>query len=156
MFGKNKVMLMNPEERPAEAAETGTGYLVVHVTTARGAIPLEGAQVQVRNDLPKGTPEAGDVIVSLITNRDGNTEPIPLPAPPKSQSLAPSAAPPYTSYSTDVYLEGYLAQSNFNIPIFDGITAIQPADLIPLPENRRTDSRTPDSERFFESSAPEL
>ena len=41
-------------------------------------------------------------------------------------------------------------------PIFDGIVAVQPADLIPLPENGRTDSRTPDGERFFESTAPDL
>jgi hypothetical protein len=31
---------------------TGTGYLIVRVTTASGAIPLEGAQVGIREYSP--------------------------------------------------------------------------------------------------------
>lgn len=143
---------MNSEERINGTAEnTGQGYLIVHVTTARGSIPLEGAQVNVRNYYPDLTPERGDVIASLTTNRDGNTEPFPLPAPPRSNSVHPDSGNAYASYNLDVYMEGYFAQNYINVPVFDGITAIQPVDMIPLPENGRTDSRTPDSERFLET-----
>lgn len=148
---------MNSDERRENGNQTqGQGYLVVHVTTARGAIPLEGAQVNVRNYLPEFEAERGDVIASLVSGRDGNTEPLPLPAPPKSESLRPGTEKPYSSYNVEVVLEGYYTQNYANVPIFDGIAAIQPADLIPLPENGRTDSRTPDSDRFFESTAPDL
>ena len=136
----------------------GKGFLIVHVTTARGAIPLEGAQVNIRNSLPQSDNTRGDVLYSITTNRDGNTEKITLPAPPRADSLSPTQndLPPFATYHIDVYQEGFFGQTYLNIPIFDGITAIQPADMIPLPENGRTDSRTPDGEQFFESTAPNL
>ena len=58
---------------------TGTGYLIVHVTTASGAIPLEGAQVGIREYSPENTLN-GDFVAALISGPDGNTELISLPA----------------------------------------------------------------------------
>ena len=150
---------MDTSERPAQRSNgTGQGFLVVHVTTARGAIPLEGAQVNVRDNRPEFEEGRGDVIASLISGSDGNTQPLSLSAPPRSDSLQPMNGneKPYATYHVEVQLEGYYTQNYANVPIFDGIAAIQPADLIPLPENGRTDSRTPDGDRFFESSAPNL
>ena len=151
---------MDTSERPEghPTNDMGQGFLVVHVTTARGAIPLEGALVNVRQDAPNGEGIRGDVIAALVTKNDGNTEPLALPAPRRSQSLTPNhgAQKPYSTYHVEVQLEGYYTQNYANVPIFDGIAAIQPADLIPLPENGRTDSRTPDGDRFFESQSPDL
>ena len=150
---------MDTSEMPVKRNEnTGQGILVVHVTTARGAIPLEGALVNVRQDAPDESGISGDVIAALTTGNDGNTEPLTLPAPMRSESLTPNngAQKPYSTYHLEVQLEGYYTQNYANVPIFDGIAAIQPADLIPLPENGRTDSRTPDGDRFFESEAPNL
>ena len=142
--------------RNGQEENTGLGFLIVRATTARGAIPIEGALVSVRSYDPELQDGRGDVVFSAVTNRDGNTPPIPLSAPPRESSLTAGNPHPFTSYLVDVYNEGYSALNYINVPIFDGITAIQPADLIPLPENGRTDSRTPDSEQFFESSAPDL
>ena len=136
--------------------DIGEGYLIIHATTARGAIPLEGAQVLIRNNLPEFTNGRGDVITSAITGRDGNTAPIMLPAPPREASMKPNNGKTFSTYHVEVALEGYFSQSYANVPVFDGIVAIQPADLIPLPENGRTDSRTPEGERFFEATAPDL
>ena len=148
---------MDMEERSTPLQDGGgEGYLIVHVTTARGAIPLEGARVTVRHAEPMGNTPRGDVIASQISGRDGNTPPLSLPAPPRANSQQPSNKKPYEPYHIEVSLEGFFKQSYANVPIFDGIAAIQPADLIPLPENGRTDSRTPDGERFFESTAPDL
>ena len=133
----------------------GTGYLIVRVATAQGAIPLEGAQVDIREYSPVSE-NGGAFIASLISGADGTTEILPLPTNPRSDSLVAGNPTPYATYTAEVRLEGYAEQSFVGIPIFDGIIAVQPADLIPLPENGRTDSRTPDGERFFESSAPEL
>ena len=143
-------------DQQEKSQERGQGYLVVHVTTARGAIPLEGVRVLVRNYLPPETEGRGDVIATLISGRDGNTPTLPLPAPPRANSLTPNDSPAYQPYLIEVDAPGYFAQRYINVPIFDGIVAVQPADLIPLPENGRTDSRTPDGERFFESTAPDL
>ena len=143
-------------EQQQTSIDRGQGYLIVHVTTARGSIPLEGVQVLVRDYLPDGTEGRGDVIATLISGRDGNTKTLVLPAPPRSNSLSPDASPPSQPYLIEVTAQGYYNQRYVNVPVFDGIVAVQPADLIPLPENGKTDSRTPDGERFFESSAPDL
>ena len=148
---------MNPETQAVPSnPQQGLGYLIVRVSTARGAIPLEGAEVNIRSELPEITPGRGDVIASLVSGRDGRTEPVALPAPAREESMHPGNAKPYATYGIEVFLEGYTRQIYQNVPIFDGIVAIQPAILIPLPENGRTDSRTPDGERINESFVPKL
>ena len=150
---------MNPEASNNSLpnnSEDGQGYLVIHVTTARGAIPLEGAQISVRDYSSEPKRSRGDVIATLVSGTDGNTAIIPLDAPPRAESMKPGGPLPYASYIVEVHLEGYSDQTYTGIPIFDGITAIQPADLIPLPENEQTDFFTPDGVQNFESSSPNL
>lgn len=151
----NNTQANQPPTAPS-ATQGGQGYLVIHVTTARGSIPVEGAQVTVRNFLEEPTEGRGDVIATLISGTDGNTVILPLDAPPRAQSMKPGNGKPYASYIAEIRMEGYYDQIYSGIPIFDGITAIQPADLIPLPENGQSDSFTPDSTRSFESSTPNL
>ncbi|MBQ9131843.1 MAG: hypothetical protein IJX62_05165 [Clostridia bacterium] len=137
----------------------GTGYLIIRATTARGAIPLEGATVNVRSQPKSPFDEPQDLLYSTTTGRDGKTRPLPLATPPRSMSQQPGNGvdPPYASYIAEVRLEGYYDENYSSIPIFDGITAIQSVDMIPLPENGKPDGYPPDGERFFESSsAPNL
>ncbi len=134
----------------------GQGYLIVHVTTARGAIPIEGAQVIVRSYLEPPAEDRGDTVATLVSDMGGNTVRLPLSAPPRISSTKPSNGKPYASYVVEVRREGYYDQIYSGVPIFDGITAIQPADLIPLPENGKPDSFTPDSTRITEGEAPDL
>ena len=56
----------------------------------------------------------------------------------------------------DVNLNGFYSQSYIRIPVFDGITSIQRATLIPLPENGYPDGLRPDGERIIEGESPEL
>ncbi len=149
--------LNQSEKTPTE--QPGTGYLIVQVSTARGAIPLEGARVDIRTYESEETSDParrGDVIASLISGRDGNTARIPLSAPPKSASEKPNNGIPYALYQAEVSLEGYFDQNYFGIPVFDGITAIQPAILIPLPENGTNGIPRPDGLRVFENSIADL
>jgi len=134
----------------------GNGYLIVHVTTARGAIPLEGALVTVRDYKPEFTEPRGDVLYSLVSGRDGNTERISLSAPAMGDSLTPGNEHPFAIYNLEVQLEGYRGQSYFALPIFEGITAIQPVDLIPLSENGRLEAVRPTDDRFYETAPPNL
>lgn len=148
---------MNTENQAISSqVPSGQGYLIVQVSTARGAIPLEGARVDIRSYPPDLTEDRGDVIASLVSGSDGRTERVTLPAPNRSDSMRPGKEKPFSSYNIEVHLEGYTDATYQNVPIFDGILAIQPAILIPLPENGRSDSRTPDGQRFYESSAPNL
>lgn len=103
------------------------GYLQVKVTTARGAIPLEGATVLLRGS----TPETSGILLSLGTDRDGKTERISLPTPPLSASETPNGGTPYALYRLEVAKEGYLPLSIERVPIFPSILSIQPAVLLP-------------------------
>ena len=132
------------------------GYLVVHVTTARGSIPLEGAAVSIRTNEGTDTTPRADILYATTTNRDGNTERIALAAPPRENSMSPSEVPPFSTYHLEVRREGYGMQSFAALPIFSGITAIQPVDLIPLAEDGTSNSIRPADERFFEAAPNDL
>ena len=144
-------------EGEAREALSGMGYLIVRATTARGAIPLEGAQVTVHNRLPEFEEGRGDATGGAVTDRSGNTERIPLPAPPRAASESPGNGKPYATYDLEVFRDGYYQHRYYGIPIFDTITAVQQADLIPLPENGFPDGITPDGTLYFrtdESQSP--
>lgn len=112
---------------PTPQTQDSIGTLIVKVTTARGAIPLEGASVNIR--------DASGVLFSLRTNRDGQTEKVALPTPPRSNSETPNGGTPYATYTVDVAKEGYLPQTFERVPIFPSILSIQPAVMIPAPES---------------------
>lgn len=123
---------------------TGEGKLIFRVTTASGAIPLTGAQITVRKHLPDTPVTAeGDTLAVLYSGQDGKTDALPLPAPARSLSLeqAPAGAPlPFALYNAEVILAGYYRQDYTRIPVFDGVTAIQRVDLVPLPASSLPDS----------------
>lgn len=167
-------------DRPA-GSMGGEGKLVFQVSTAGGAIPLAGAEVIVRSVNSESLPSEptpgqapppmrdqpirgdvvrdGSVIAVLYSDADGKTEVLPLPAPARALSMEPRGANspmPYALYDAEIKLENFYTQSYISIPIFDGITSIQHAALIPLPENGTPDGARPDDERFFEGENPDL
>lgn len=161
---RNTTRIQSPTPTPAPVPDrpsgemTGRGILVLQITTAGGAIPLEGAEITLRQS--RGPTEAGgDVLAVLYSGRDGKTDPVPLPAPARSYSLEPArdgAPVPYALYNADVKLECFYKQSYIRIPVFDGITSIQRASLIPLPENGYEGGSRPDGETFVEGENPDL
>ncbi len=146
-----------PQTPPPQAPQmndTGMGGVVVRVTTASGAIPLEDALVTVRE---YRTGNGGDIVATLRTNSSGLTEKISLPAPPRSMSLSPGNGKSYSSYIIQVDKDGYNMQQYINVPVFVGIVAVQNADLVPLSENGETDRADPYNPGiFYESEGPRL
>lgn len=132
----------------------GQGYLVVRVSTASGAIPLENVLVAVRG----GEEANSDFYRSFYSGASGLTEKIALPAPVRSLTDSPSknGEKPYALYSIDVFADGYQDLFFVNVPIFDTITAIQGANMIPKSENGYTDSFDPYSNQIVEGENPEL
>ena len=128
----------------------GTGYLTVQVTTAAGAIPLEGAAVTVRDG------NGGAVLYELRSGADGRTRRVALAAPARALSLSPSVARPYGLYSVSVYLPSYERAVYESVPVFDGITAIQQAVLIPTPENGYPGEFSLNGAQQFEGGSPTL
>lgn len=110
---------------------TSNGYLIVKVSTASGAIPVEAVNVIIQGIEDTNS----NILLSLVTDRNGLTTKISLPAPSKELSTSPSPeSKPYSTYNIDVYKEGFYPQHYTGVPIFDGITAIQNARIIPIAE----------------------
>ena len=100
------------------------GKLVVRVSAASGAVPIPNATVIVRSS-EQDAPVR--VIGVLTTDESGLTVPLFIATPPLSESLSPGGKQPFS--------EIYLTSVNINIPIYPGITSIQPVNLIPLPDS---------------------
>ena len=147
-----------PGDRPGDRP-MGQGKLVFQITTAGGAIPLEGAEITLRPTRSVSDGNGGEVIAVLYSDRDGKSEVLSLPAPIRSLSLEPArdgSPVPYALYNADVRMNGFYSQTFIRIPVFDGITSIQRASLIPLPENGYEDGVRPDGEIFYEGESPNL
>lgn len=125
-----------------------TGYLTVAVTAARGNFPLEGARVRVYSTEAKGI----ELLATMTTDISGQTDKLPLSAPPFSASQSPdSNVTPYSLYTIETDLEGYYTVQNIRAPIFSGITSVQRVAMIP-----RGEVRPSEDTRFNESSIPML
>ena len=122
------------------------GYLVVRVSTARGAIPLEDATVSIRGS----TEQNSGVVYSLETDASGLTPRLPLPAPPRANSLTPNQDVPYSLWSIDVFCKGFITARYESVPVYAGITSVQSAELVPLSEGFEP------YETSSESEAPNL
>ena len=103
-----------------------SGYLRVIVSTGDGALPVKGARVTVRG-------EDGEERV-LTTDESGLTERIELPAPARVQSLDALSPTPFARYSVTVEKDGFYLQRTGDVPIFSGISARQPINLIGISE----------------------
>ena len=142
--------------QPQQATPQGMGYLIVRASTAGGAIPLEGARVAVRNWSEPGLESsAGSVRHILHTDRDGNTERLPLPAPLRAVAFTPGGEP-YAFYDINVTAQGFYPQHFIRVPIYDTITSIQNAYLIPLPEGSVHSGEEPLGETVEEGVNPML
>ena len=138
-------------------AMSGTGYLLVRVSTAQGAIPVQGAKVTIRDDLGMEVPGAkGSVIAVMTTDRDGRTQRIALAAPPKIDGLSPGGAVPYATYNIDVEALGYYNQFFHAVPVYDTITSIQPALLVPIAQNGNQDGISSEDTNFDSFVNPTL
>ena len=109
---------------------SAVGYLIVNVSTARGVIPLKDASVTVFYNEPEGT----SVFSVMSTDMSGKTERLELPAPSRELSESPGNPKPYATYTITVEKDGYYPVTNAGVPIFAGVTSIQPVEMLPLAE----------------------
>ena len=109
------------------------GRLVVRASAASGAVPVPNATVIVRSS-ENGIPVR--VLGVLTTDESGITFPLAIATPPLSESLSPGGKHPFSEISAEITADGYYTSVNINIPIYPGITSIQPVNLITLPDSQ--------------------
>lgn len=108
------------------------GKLIVQTTSAKNAIPVVGATVVVRKLNDDGTSQ---VLTVMNTDINGQTPPFEIETPSPSESLSPGNAKPYTDISIEISADGYYGLVNTHVPIYPGVTSLQPAWLIPVSES---------------------
>ena len=106
-----------------------TGYIITEVRSRGEALPIVGATVTV-----SGYQNGEFKVLNVqLTDNSGSTLPFEIETPPKSESLVPdSPEPPFSIINIEIDKSGFLTQIFAEVPIFSGITTIQPVQLIPL------------------------
>lgn len=113
-----------------------SGSLQIRAYTAGGAFPVKGAVVRIT-----GAGEDNSLVAySLITDQDGITERVTLPAPTVNYSLSPNPAElPYSVYDVEITAPGYFTKRINGLTVFSGIHSVQQINMIPgsgnLPED---------------------
>lgn len=120
------------------AQNSGTGYMIVRVTAADNALPIEGASVTVTSG--RGTNSS--LINKQTTGRSGETQQISLSAPPKELSQTPGNTNTFAKYNVRVDFPAYYTVEFIDVPVFDGQLSIQPVQMIPLPLNEQSGKKT--------------
>ena len=128
------------------------GTLTVKTESAFGAFPVKGATVSFRRQMPDGA----KLFAVLITDDDGETEPLEIPAPPVSNSLSPGGETPYSLVNVEVYADGYYSVMLMGVPIYSGISSTQTVNMIPLPESVQYDKYPGGNYIITESEVPKL
>ena len=104
------------------------GRLSVRALTGGGALPVQGAVVRING---AGEENSG-VEYSLVTDLDGVTAPLTLKAPPLELSLNPGPnEAAYSLYDLEISADGYYTKRVFDIPVFEGVSAVQVVDMVP-------------------------
>ena len=105
-------------------SETEKGFLIINARTASGALPVPLAVISIYKE--------GSLIAIEETNQSGITSAVAIDAPRRELSLTPSAGVPYSLVSIKSEREGYYSVDFENVPIYPGITSIQPINMIPI------------------------
>ena len=107
------------------------GTLTVR-TVSGGAYPVKDAIVRII-----GAEESNrSVAHTLITDIDGLTPTVILPAPIVNYSLSPDATEtPYSTYNLEIDAIGYFPKRIYGIMIFPTVDSLQQINMIPTSEN---------------------
>lgn len=106
--------------------QSAQGLLQINVVSIQNNFPIQNATVRISY---KGMPDS--TIEEVTTNQSGQTEPIPLDAPPLEYSLTPGDEQPYSEYNLRVTAPGYKPLVISGTEILPEATAIQPVELEP-------------------------
>lgn len=121
------------------------GTLIFQVTGGQGAFPLAGATVTITKPLD----ERLGISFTITTDESGKTAPISLPAPSKELSQQPGNGIVYAAYQAEISAPNHITTKIRDLPVFDGITTIQPVNLSPdfgqsTPETEEIEDKEPD------------
>ena len=105
-----------------------TGYITVHAYTSYAQFPLKDVAIAI-------TATDGTAIAMRLTDSNGLIDPIEIPVPSRSASLAPGLSDaPFTVVNLYARLKGYEQIEVENLQVFADTTTNQNLEMIPLSE----------------------
>ncbi len=105
------------------------GTLRFRVYTAREALPVTGAKIEVTKVIGNNK----HTFYKLTTDISGNTSIVYLPAPSSELSQYPeNTVQPYALYDVYITADNFRDVSIKNLPIFDGILSEQSIAMVPM------------------------
>lgn len=127
-----------PQKNEAEEPQDdsyGTGTVIAEITTARGAVPLEGVTVII-DKFSSADPMGRKELVALrTTDRSGRTEPLKVEAASRELSLEPGKNDPFSTFYVSARLKNFEPVQNRPVDVFADEVSIIKIDLVPKPEN---------------------
>ena len=129
------------EEPPIEVVQEekaildGTGKIIVEVTTARGAVPIEGADIVI-DRLDLDDPKSRMKLVAVeTTNQSGRTREVEVKTVSRELSLVPGNGNPFSTFYVSAAEAGFEPVKNRPVDVFSNEVSILKIDLVPKPEN---------------------
>ncbi len=143
-LSEENIDILPPSSPPP--MEMSLGYLRAFITTGKGVLPIPNAQVIITRNVN------GEELLEQAarTDNSGYTPIFILPAVSSIYSQTPEAQNPYTFYTIYVRADGFYPTRIREVPLYGGITAMQPIDLIPVAEGD-----DPNRERTITEGAPD-
>ncbi|GEM_PF-381868 len=134
-YPRNDGYGISPRVYPAQMETQSFGTLQVNCVTQTGFRPIPDATVRISY-----TGDPTSTIEELTTDEVGRTEEIQLPTPPLEYSLDPEIFDqPYSEYTIDVTAPGFERVDVSGTQLLPDVTAIQPVEMVPLPEAERAE-----------------
>jgi len=109
------------------AGNPAFGTLIFQVTGGQGAFPVAGATIVLTKELN----DQQSLSFTITTDESGKTAPLSLPAPDKELSQRPGNGTVFATYQATVSAPNHVTTEIRDLPVFDGITTIQPVSLSP-------------------------
>ena len=103
-----------------------TAVFYARVFTGDSAYPLKGAKVVLRRD--------GQLTAFLISDKNGETPKVKIPAYPKENSLEPFSENQRLDYLADVYMTGFTTRKDLLVSAVGGAEVVLDVQMSPVSE----------------------
>ena len=103
------------------------GTLIFQVPGEQGAFPVPNAPLLLTKQLN----DQQSLSFTVVTDESGKTAPVSLPAPSRELSQRPGNGIVFATYQAEISAPNYVTTKIRDLPVFDGITTIQPVSLSP-------------------------
>lgn len=126
---ENNDFQYSQEEQNVQSELRIEGQLTFSVTSTVGMIPVENATITISD---QNAPE--NILATVTTDENGQTQNITLQAPPFAFSQAPGQERPYASYAVEISAPGYENVRIEGTEVLSDAISLQPVRMNPVEE----------------------